>query len=524
MKALVALPFLLLACVAGASDLRPEQRQLFEIYKDLVEIDTTDSVGDNTRAARAMADRLLAAGFPTADVQVLVPPGNARKGNLVARLRGDGSAKPLLLLAHLDVVEAKKEDWSPDLHPFKLIERDGYYYGRGTADDKAMAAIFTANLIRYRQEGLKPKRDLVLALTADEEGGDFNGAEWLVKEHRALIDAEFGLNEGGGGRAREGQPLFNGVQASEKIYQDFLLEVTNKGGHSSLPVKENAIYRLAKGLERLAAFDFPVNLNEVTRSFFERTAGIKGEPAAPAMRTLVASNGADAAAAAQLAQTAAYNSMMRTTCVATMLEGGHAANALPQRAAANVNCRILPQESIDQVLATLKRVLADDQIRITVVQPSAAVAAPISRLDPAVMKPIEALTAEMWKVPTIPMMSTGATDSKYFRAAGIPMYGVSGLFGDINDVRAHGRDERLGVKQLYDGQEFLYRLVKQYAQTGRASTRPPASQQKSSTREQRRTPRDPLAPATSPERRRGASCYDVRIQIVCMHDRLPPTS
>jgi acetylornithine deacetylase/succinyl-diaminopimelate desuccinylase-like protein len=514
MKLSPVLPLLLLGWSAGASDLQAEQRQLFDIYKELVEIDTTDSVGDNTRAARAMADRLLAAGFPAGDVQVLAPPGNARKGNLVARLRGDGSLRPLLLLAHLDVVEAKKEDWSPDLHPFKLIERDGYYYGRGTADDKAMAAIFTANLIRYRREGWKPKRDIVLALTADEEGGDFNGAEWLMKEHRSLVDAEFGLNEGGGGRARGGEPLFNGVQASEKIYQDFLLEVTNKGGHSSLPVKENAIYRLAQGLARLARFEFPVNLNEVTRGFFERTAGIRGEPGAAAMRALVASNGADAGAAAQLAQTAAYNAMMRTTCVATMLEGGHAPNALPQRAAANVNCRILPQESVEQVLATLKKTLADDQIKITVDRPGAAMAAPISRLNPAVMKPIEALTTKMWGVPTVPMMSTGATDSKYFRAAGIPMYGVSGLFGDIDDVRAHGRDERVGIKPFYDSQEFLYRLVKQYAQSGVADARPPAARQKARAR----------VPdlATSPDRRRGASCYDVRIQIVCMHDRLSP--
>jgi acetylornithine deacetylase/succinyl-diaminopimelate desuccinylase-like protein len=522
MKLILALPLLLLGWTAGASDLRPEQRQLFEIYKELVEIDTTDSVGDNTRAARAMANRLIAAGFPASDVQVLVHPGNPRKGNLVARLRGDGSAKPLLLLAHLDVVEAKKEDWSPDLHPFRLIERDGYYYGRGTADDKAMAAIFTANLIRYREEGFKPKRDLVLALTADEEGGNFNGAEWLVKQHRSLIDAEFGLNEGGGGRSRDGEPLFNGVQASEKIYQDFTLEVTNKGGHSSLPVKENAIYRLARGLERLAAFDFPVNLNEVTRSFFERSANVDGEPGAAAMRALVASNGTDAKAASELAQTAAYNAMMRTTCVATMLDGGHATNALPQRAAANVNCRILPQESVEHVLATLKQVLADDQIKIIVDRPGVAVAAPISRLDPAVMKPIETLTAKMWRgVPTIPMMSTGATDSKYFRAAGIPMYGVSGLFGDINDVRAHGRDERVGVKPFYDSQQFLYELVKQYAQSDAATTRPPAAQQKSRTREKSR-PRDPKDVATSPDRRPGASCYDVRIRIVCMHDRLSP--
>ena len=240
------------ASAPAAAELKPEQRALFDIYKELVEINTTDSVGDNTQAAHAMAARLVAAGFAQEDVRVLVPPGNAKKGNLVARLRGDGSQKPLLLLAHLDVVEANKEDWSADLHPFKLIERDGYYYGRGTADDKAMAAIFLANLIRYRQEGLKPKRDIVLALTADEEGGDYNGVSWLLDEHRALIEAEFGLNEGGGGRERDGKKLFNAVQATEKLYRDFDLEITNKGGHSSVPTPDNAIYRLSAALDRLA--------------------------------------------------------------------------------------------------------------------------------------------------------------------------------------------------------------------------------------------------------------------------------
>ncbi|MGH8175664.1 MAG: M20/M25/M40 family metallo-hydrolase [Steroidobacter sp.] len=448
---------------AGAAELTAQQQGLLDIYKELVEINTTDSVGDTTQAARAMAARLIAAGFPAEDVQVLVHPGNARKGNLVARLRGDGAMKPILLLAHLDVVEASKEDWSPDLHPFKLTERDGYYYGRGTADDKAMASIFVANLIRYRREGVKLRRDIILALTADEEGGDYNGAGWLVANHRELLDAEFGLNEGGGGRARDGKPLFNGVQASEKVYRDFQLEIVNKGGHSSLPTKDNAIYRLTRSLDRVAAFEFPVNLNEVTRSFFERTAAIEGGDAAADMKGIVKSNGADAAAAARLSQTPAYNAMLRTTCVATLLQAGHARNALPQKATANVNCRVLPQESVGDVQRTLERVLADDQIAVTMLTQS-TVAAPASPLNPVVMKPIEELTYTMWKgIPTIPMMSTGATDSSHFRANGIPMYGVSGLFGDINDVRAHGRDERVGVRQFYDAQEFLYQLVKRYA-------------------------------------------------------------
>ena len=450
--------------VAGAADLKPEQQALFDIYKELVEINTTDSVGDNTQAARAMAARLTSAGFPQQDVQVLVPSGNAKKGNLVARLRGTGGGKPLLLVAHLDVVEAHKEDWSADLDPFKLTERDGYYYGRGTADDKAMAAIFVANLIRYKQEGLKPRRDIILALTADEEGCDFNGVSWLADEHRELIDAEFGLNEGGGGRERAGKKLFNAVQATEKLYRDFDLEITNKGGHSSVPVPDNAIYRLAAALDRLSKFSFPVNLNEVTHAFFERTAALEGGELGAAMKAVVESNGKDAAAAAKLAETAAYNSMLRTTCVATMLQAGHARNALPQKATANVNCRILPQESVEDVQRTLVRVFADEGVKVTLRSTAGAPAAPVSPLDAKVMKPIEQLTAQKWKgVTVIPIMGTGATDSAYLRAKGIPMYGVSGLFGDIADVRAHGRDERVGAAQLYDSQDFLYRLVKQYA-------------------------------------------------------------
>lgn len=460
---LVALALALAAPTAIAVELTADQQRLHDIYKELVEINTTDSVGDNTAAARAMAARLTAAGFPAEDVRVIVHPGNAKKGNLVARLRGDGTAKPIVLLAHLDVVEANREDWSADLDPFRFTERDGYYYGRGTADDKAMAAIFVANLIRYREERARFKRDIIVALTADEEGGDHNGAALLVNQHRSLVDAEFGLNEGGGGRERDGKPLFNGVQASEKIYRDFQLEVTNKGGHSSVPAKDNAIYRLARALDRLGSFDFPVNLNEVTRGFFQRTADLEGGATATAMRAVLQSNGADQKAVAQVAQTPAYNSMLRTTCVATLLQAGHAPNALPQRATANVNCRILPQEKIADVQATLVRVFADDQITVTLRQ-SGTPAAPLSSLDPAVMKAIEHLTAQMWKnVPTIPIMGTGATDSTHFRAAGIPMYGVSGLFGDISDVRSHGRDERVGIQQFYASQDFLYQLVKRYA-------------------------------------------------------------
>ncbi len=454
------------ATTRAAVQLTPDQQLLREIYKELIEINTTDSVGDNTKAAEAMAARLRAAGFAAEDVRVLVHPGNARKGNLVARLRGTGARKPLALLAHIDVVEARKEDWSDGLDPFKLTEREGFFYGRGTADDKAMAAIFVANLIRFKREGFKPERDIILALTADEEGGDFNGVEWLLKNHRDLVDAEFGINEGGGGRYRKGVNLFHGVQASEKVYQSFMLEVKNKGGHSSLPVKDNAIYHLAAALDRLAKFDFPVNLNEVTRAYFQRTAAIELGTVADDMKLVASTSGSEyhrneriEGAIKHLSESPYNNALMRTTCVATRLDAGHADNALPQTARATVNCRILPQEKAEDVRNTLIRVLADEQITVNYIKEPKP--SPPSPLTPAVMGPIESITQAMWpNVPVIPIMGTGATDSLYFRQSGIPFYGVSGIFSDIDDNRAHGRDERLAVKSLDEGQEFLYRLVK----------------------------------------------------------------
>ncbi|MBA2647240.1 MAG: M20/M25/M40 family metallo-hydrolase [Pyrinomonadaceae bacterium] len=442
-----------------APALASHQQLLRDIYKELIEINTTDSAGDTTKAAEAMAARLRAAGFPAEDVRVLVPPGNAKKGNLVARLRSPAaSRKPLLLLAHLDVVEARKEDWSDGLDPFKLTEREGYFYGRGTTDDKAMAAIFIANLIRYRRENFAPDRDIIVALTADEEGGDYNGVEWLIKNHRDLVSAEFGINEGGGGRHRKGVKLFNGVQASEKVYQSFQLEVKNKGGHSSLPTKDNAIYHLAAGLERLAEFDFPVNLNEVTRAYFERMSAIESGQLAADMKA-VAQTASDPEAVKRLSSSAYYNALMRTTCVATRLEAGHAENALPQTARAVINCRILPQETATDVERTLGRVLSNERIVVSYIKEPKP--SPPSPLVPEIMRPIEGITGALWpSVPVVPIMGTGATDSLYFRQVGIPMYGVSGLFSDIDDNRAHGRDERLGVKEFYEGQEFLHRLVK----------------------------------------------------------------
>jgi acetylornithine deacetylase/succinyl-diaminopimelate desuccinylase-like protein len=449
---------------AQASKLDAGRQLAREIFQQLIEINTTDSVGDCSAAANAMAGRLKAAGFPEEDLKVLGP--HPRKGNLVARLRGTGARKPILLLAHLDVVEAKREDWSFD--PFKFLEKDGYYYGRGTSDDKAMAAIFTANLIRFKQEGFKPDRDIIVALTADEEGGDYNGVEWLLKNHPQLIEAEYGLNEGGGAAARGGKKLFNAVQASEKIYQSFLLEVKNKGGHSSRPVKDNAIYQLAAALQRLAGFDFPVNLNEVTRAYFERVSKLESGETAAAMKG-VTQNPPDARSVAYLENFPAYNATMRTTCVATMLEAGHAENALPQTARATVNCRILPTETAEATRETLVKVVGDSRVAITPIKEPKP--SPPSPLTTEVMKPIETVTQQMWPgVPVVPVMSTGATDSLYLRKAGIPVYGTSGIFADIDDGRAHGKDERIGVKEFYDGQEYLYRLVKALA-SGSSSQR-----------------------------------------------------
>jgi len=452
-----------IVCVCSAmlvAQSGPNDARAREIFKELIEINTTDTPNGNvTKAADAVAARLKAAGFPAADMQVLGP--DPRKGNLVARLRGTGAKRPVLLLAHLDVVEAKREDWSMD--PFAFVEKDGFFYGRGTSDDKSMASQFVANVLRLKEEGWKGERDLILALTADEEGGTFNGVDWLVKNHRQLIDAEFAINEGGGGSMRNGKYLTNEIQASEKVFQDFHLEVTNSGGHSSLPVKDNAIYHLSEGLARLAKFDFPVELNEVTRGYFQRSADVQSDPKVAADMRAVARPSPDLAAAARLsASLPYYNAQMRTTCVATRLAGGHAQNALPQMASANVNCRILPGVSPASVKDKLVEVLADPKIKVTFV--GEATPSKPSPLRPDVMGAVESLTKQMFPgVIVVPVMSTGATDGLYLRNGEIPTYGVDGTFGDVEDVRAHGRDERIGVKQFYEGLEFQYRLIKELA-------------------------------------------------------------
>jgi len=446
---------LLLSLLLVTSVDAPAKQLAREIYKELIEINTTDSSGDNTRAAEAMAARLRAAGFAAVDVKVLGPA--PRKGNLVARLRGSTREKPILLLAHLDVVEAKREDWSID--PFVLTEKDGYFYGRGTSDDKAMAAMWIANLIRYKQEGWVPRRDLIVALTSDEETGPHNGVSWLLDEHRDLIDAAFALNEGGGGRLQNGKHLYNGVGASEKVYVTLSLETHNKGGHSSVPRKDNAIYQLANALARLEKHQFPVQLNEVTRAYFERMSRIEAGPLAADMKAVA---GGDAAAAMRLSETAVYNALMRTTCVATRLEGGHADNALPQSARALVNCRILPAQPPEDVREAVVKAVNDSEVEIKWVD-KAKPSVP-SPLDPAVMRPIEQVTSEFWPgVAVMPLMATGASDGLYLRNAGIPTYGVSGLFSEIGDTRAHGRDERVAVTSFYESLQFLYTLVKRLA-------------------------------------------------------------
>src|SRR3954465_15249499 len=439
---------------------QPNDQRAREIYKELVEINTTDTpAGNVTKAADAVAARLRAAGFPDTDISVLGP--DPRKHNVVARYHGTGVKRPLLLLAPLAVVEAKREDWLFD--PFTFLEKDGYFYGRGTSDDKAMAAQFVANIIRLKEEGFKGERDLILALTADEEGGTFNGVDWLGKNPKDLIGAEFAINEGGGGNMRGGKYLTNEVQASEKVFQDFRLEVTNPGGHSSLPVKDNAIYHLAEGLARLAKFDFPVQLNEVTRGYFERSATVQTDPKVAADMRAVARPTPDLAAAARLsASLPYYNAQMRTTCVATKLLGGHAPNALPQMASANVNCRILPGVSPAAVKTKLAEILADPKVTVAFVD-EAHPSKP-SPLRPDVMTLVESLTKELYPgAIVVPVMSTGATDGLYMRNGEIPTYGVDGTFGDVDDVRAHGRDERVGVKQYFEGLEFQYRLIKALA-------------------------------------------------------------
>jgi acetylornithine deacetylase/succinyl-diaminopimelate desuccinylase-like protein len=432
-----------------------------DIFQELIEINTTHANGI-TKASQAMANHLKAAGYPEEDVKVLGPLPH--KQNLVARLRGRGLGRPILFIAHLDVVEARKEDWSAD--PFRFIEKDGFFYGRGTTDVKHEAADLITNFIRLRKEGFVPDRDIIVALTDDEEAGAIaNGVEWLIQNQRSLIEPEYCVNtDAGGGTLLKNQHVILEVQTGEKVYLSFELEVKNRGGHSSLPVKDNAIYHLAQGLTRLSQFEFPVQLNDTARGYFDQMSSRETGQVARDMKA-VARKDPDLLAAARLAAVSPYyNALIRTTCVATELSGGHAENALPQTARAVVNCRLLPGDAPEEIQKTLITVLADPVIKVNPLnqaQPS-----PLSPLKPEVVQGVEEITRQMWpEVVVTPVISTGASDGVFLRRAGIPVYGISGMFGDIDDTRAHGRDERMGVQEYYEGVEFMYRLMKRLAST-----------------------------------------------------------
>jgi acetylornithine deacetylase/succinyl-diaminopimelate desuccinylase-like protein len=435
-----------------------------DIFKQLVEINTTDSVGNVTVAAEAMAKRLRDAGF--ADKDVIVAGLNEKKKNVVVRFRGTGKRKPILFIGHLDVVEARREDWTTD--PFQFVEKDGFFYGRGTNDMKAGDALLVTTFIRLKKEAYLPDRDLILALTADEEGGHFNGVEWLLKEHRDWVDAEYCINlDGGEFEKQNGKRLLAAMQGSEKVYADFQFESVNPGGHSSEPVRDNAIYHLAGALARLRDYDFPVKVNEITENYFARTAEISPGESATDLKA-VAKDPPDQAAAARLSREPYFNTLLRTTCVATMLSGGHAPNALPQTARANVNCRIFPGEDPQDVRNTLERVAADPKVTVTLVpqlgadgKPVPTVTVPPSALLPEVVHAMEKTINETYPgVPLVPTMSAGASDGKFTRTAGIPTFGIACMFFELGDNRAHGKDERIGTQDFYDGVNFTYKLTR----------------------------------------------------------------
>jgi len=446
---------------AGAA--RADQLAFRELYRELIETNTSHSIGSCTLAAEKMSAHLRAAGFPESDLHAFAEPAHPKDGGLVGVLPGkEPGAKAILLLAHLDVVEARREDWTRD--PFTLIEEGGYFYGRGTFDDKSMAAVWVDTLVRLRKEGYRPRRAIKMALTCGEEAGSaFEGAEYLVKHERQLIDAAFALNEFAYGVLdAQGHRVVMEIQAGEKTDQDYRLEVVNPGGHSSRPVKNNAIYHLAAGLTRLSQYEFPVQLNDTTRTYFSRMSTIVGGETGAAMKAL-ATDGADAKAAAVLSQDPRLNAMLRTTCVATLLDAGHASNALPQRARANINCRIFPGVAIEEVREMLKGILADPEISVTTVEPSDPVVLP-PPLTAAIMKPIEQVTRQFYPgIEVVPVLQAAGTDAIYLAHAGIPTYGISGMFVDPDLSNVHGLNERIRVQSLYDGRDFLFSLVKLYA-------------------------------------------------------------
>ena len=430
-----------------------DHQLVYNIYKELVESNTTNSAGDNTLAANRVAAWLRVAGF--ADEDIFVGGPKARKGNMVARLRGSGEKKPFILLAHLDVVEAKRSDWSVD--PFTLNEIDGYFYGRGTLDDKAQAAIGAANMIRMKRSGYIPNRDIILALTADEEGGGNNGVYWLLEHHPELLDGVFALNEGGSGLIQDGKRIANSIQTAEKIFQSFRITATNPGGHSSIPRGDNAIYDLSEALLKIRGYEFPLIFNDVMRLGFERLADISPGQLGQDLRAIL-QPAPDPEALARLGKIPSINALLRTTAVATMIEGGHAPNALPQSVSAVVNVRMMPGSDVEDVLSALIKVVDNSDIEVT--HEYGGRPSDPSPLTDEILGAVELITEEMWPgVVVLPTMTTGATDGAKMRNAGIPTYGVSGIFVDRNDIRAHGRDERLLVRSFYEGYAFMYRLI-----------------------------------------------------------------
>ena len=468
---LAATAALVFTAGAQAQTLSPDKAQFRALYKELVETNSELSnkdlkTGTCTTAAKRMAAHLTAAGYPSKDIKLWTAPGHPLEGGLVAVLHGSGGAKPILLLAHIDVVEAKRADWTRD--PFKLIEENGYFYGRGSSDDKAEAAVWVDTLVRLKKEGFKPRRDIKLALTCGEEtAGAFNGAEWLSTHERKLIDAEFALNEGAGGRLdANGKPVVLNIQAGEKFPQNYQLEVTNPGGHSSRPTKLNAIYELSHALERIEGYEFPVKFTDASRGYFTEMAKLTPGPEAGHIRTLL-NDPNDKSAIHAMRDYAGSNGMLHTTCIPTMLSGGHATNAQPQRATAVVNCRIFPGEGVEEVRAKLEGLIADPGVKVTIMETRS----PISKVPPpltaAIMNPVKQVAGEIWPgVPIVPTLTAGGTDGAFMIPAGIPTYGLTGMFGDPDGNGVHGLNERIRVKSLYDGRDFLYRVVKLYAQQG----------------------------------------------------------
>lgn len=457
---LASLSIIPLTC--GAAEPDPGREAFRAIYEEMVEIDSSPTTGSCTKVVRAAETRLQAAGFTSDDVQLVIPAGKPDDGNIVARIRAKSATKkPVLLLAHIDVVDAKREDWERD--PFTLIEEDGFFYGRGTADDKSMAAVFLDLMIRLKQERkFNPRRDLIMALTCGEETSNrVNGVDYLLKNRRELVDAAFAINEGAGGLLSEyGKPLTLQVQAGEKIHQVFALQVTNPGGHSSRPVPDNAIYRLAAATQKIAGLAFPLQLNPVVREYFRITGPILGGDIGAAM-SAVGENPDDQAALATLRRDPSYNAILHTTCVATQIEGGHAPNALPQRATVTLSCRVMQGTTPEQVKETLEQAVGDPQVKVSIVRRREGSSAPT--LTPEILGPVKAQAAKLWPgVPVAPLMSAGATDGRFLMNAGIPTYGMSGMFAKSGETNAHGLNEKRRVQSLYEGREFLEGIVRAY--------------------------------------------------------------